>query len=83
MSTIDDILAHLKEVEKNASGYTALCPAHDDTRASLSVGLGRQGQVLLHCFAGCSFAEIVAALGLKPADLWPHDGRSSGRGGRG
>ncbi len=39
---------------------------------SLAVSLGRRGQVLLHCFAGCSIHEITQAIGLNPADLFPH-----------
>jgi hypothetical protein len=27
--------------------------------------------VLVYCFAGCSFHDIVAALGLHPRDLFP------------
>lgn len=37
-------------------------PRHDDRRASLSIGEGLDGRVLLHCHAGCTFAEIRAAL---------------------
>jgi len=43
------------------------CPAHDDRRASLSLGLGADGQVLLHCHAGCSLGTVLAAAG--PATL--------------
>lgn len=41
----------------------ACCPAHDnrDTPA-LSLTNGRNGGLLAHCFAGCAFGEIVAAL---------------------
>lgn len=49
----------------------ALCPAHEDRRKSLSIGLGNDGRVLLRCFAGCSFNSIVAAVGLKPRHLFP------------
>ena len=35
----------------------ARCPAHDDTRASLSVKRGADGRALLHCFAGCDAAR--------------------------
>ena len=37
------------------------CPAHDDRRPSLSVRVGRTS-LLLHCFAGCSAADILRAL---------------------
>lgn len=41
----------------------AFCPAHDNQRTpALSVGQGDDDRLLLHCFAGCSFTEIVGAL---------------------
>lgn len=56
------------------------CPAHDDKNASLSISAGRNGEVLLHCFAGCSFESIMDAIGLNgvkrpPADLGKSDRR--------
>lgn len=50
------------------------CPAHGDKTASLSVRLGDDGRVLLHCFGGCSFNEIVAALGIEARQLFPSAG---------
>lgn len=46
---------------------TARCPAHDDGQASLSVGRGDDGRVLLHCHAGCEAVDVLAELGLD----WP------------
>ncbi len=41
----------------------AYCPAHqNEVTPALSVGTGREGQLLLSCKAGCTFAEVVAAL---------------------
>jgi len=45
------------------------CPAHEDKTPSLSIGQGRTGAVL-YCQAGCSTDAVLAALGLKPADLF-------------
>jgi len=47
----------------------ATCPAHSDTKPSLSVAR-RDRCVLLHCHAGCRTGEVVRALGLRPADLF-------------
>jgi hypothetical protein len=47
-----------------------LCPAHDDTRTSLSVAEGDDGRALLLCFAGCPTPTVVKALGLEMADLF-------------
>jgi hypothetical protein len=54
---------------KSRRGWLCRCPAHDDKGPSLSVADGPDGKLLLNCFAGCSFAEIRAALverGLLP-----------------
>ena len=37
----------------------------------MSIKEGAEGQVLVHCFAGCSAYEIVDAVGLQLADLFP------------
>ncbi len=49
------------------------CPAHEDGRASLSVGVGNKGGVVVHCFAGCTAEQILATLRLKFSDLMPSD----------
>ncbi|WP_375640228.1 toprim domain-containing protein [Bartonella sp. MM55XZML] len=41
---------------------TARCPAHDDRLPSLSIKNGHDGRLLLYCYAGCSFREIIQAL---------------------
>jgi DNA polymerase-1 len=50
---------------------SARCPAHEDSRNSLSIGADEDGTVLLHCFVGCPTEQIVAALDLTLADLFP------------
>lgn len=67
----DLVLSRLDRVQQGGGGVTAACPAHDDRRNSLSVGKAEDGTVLLHCFVGCSVEQIVAALGLSLADLFP------------
>ncbi|MDR5726933.1 MAG: hypothetical protein RB191_05640 [Terriglobia bacterium] len=50
--------------------WSAKCPAHPDKNASLTITQGRRG-VLLKCWSqGCAVASIVAALGLRMADLF-------------
>jgi hypothetical protein len=51
----------------------AFCPAHNNTvTPALSVGTGREGQLLLNCKAGCHFADVAAAL--RDRGLSEHDG---------
>lgn len=68
---IDDFLFRLKAVRRCADGYSALCPAHDDKNRSLSVRGAHDGKILLHCFAGCSFGEVLGALNLRESDAFP------------
>src|SRR5262245_8612295 len=70
MAALDDILSRVSKLRRTGEGWIGCCPAHDDRHASLSVGLGNDGRVLLHCFAGCSIDAIVAALGLGLQDLF-------------
>jgi len=45
----------------------ACCPAHNDNTPSLSLKF-ENGKLLLNCFAGCEYADIVSAL--KERGLW-------------
>lgn len=64
MTTAREILAQLRGVPKrNGSGWLALCPAHEDKKPSLSVK-EEGNRLLLHCFAGCTFEQILGALNL-------------------
>lgn len=53
---------------KSGGGWVARCPAHEDKGPSLSL-TDRAGIVLVHCFAGCSQAEVIAVL--RDRGLWP------------
>jgi len=67
--TAREVLARLDGVQRSGDGWVARCPAHDDKSPSLKVSEGRDGRVLMHCHARCSFDAIVAALGLEPAQV--------------
>ena len=67
----DTLLSHLDNVRQTGpDSWMACCPAHDDRSASLSI---RQtdDKTLIHCFAGCTVHEVVGAVGLDIADLFP------------
>jgi hypothetical protein len=76
MSSRTEVVARrLKGLKQADHGWRALCPAHEDTRASLSLGQGNDGRVLLYCHAGCSTDDVLAALELEIGDLFQqHDG---------
>jgi len=65
-----DRLEHVAD-GKGDQQWEARCPAHDDRRSSLSVSVGDDGRVLLHCHAGCEPDAICNALGMQPAALFP------------
>jgi len=67
---VDDILTRLESVRRVGDGWQALCPAHDDQNPSLSINVGDDGRILLHCYAGCATEAIVRVLGLELADLF-------------
>jgi hypothetical protein len=70
--TLEALLGQLESVRRNGEGrWMARCPAHGDRSASLSVRAGDDGRILLHDFGGCSFAEIVDALGVEARQLFP------------
>ena len=66
-----DILAAFPGVRKAGAGYSAKCPAHEDGRASLSIGQGDDGRWLLKCHAGCSLDAILGRRGLNRGTSFP------------
>lgn len=73
--TIEEFLENLQGVEATASGYTALCPAHQDRHPSLVVTEAAD-RTLVHCRAGCPTRDVLAALGLDYADLFLDHGKT-------
>lgn len=68
----DQLLSQLENVKRTGPGrWIARCPAHADKRASLSIRELEDGRILVHDFAGCSVQEVVAAVGLDMAALFP------------
>ncbi len=67
--TANELAARLN-ARPTSSGWEAHCPAHDDRNASLSIGTGAEGRVLLKCHAGCDLDAICATLGIRKHDLF-------------
>ncbi len=70
MSALERVLPHFKNAKRIGDGWQATCPAHDDSSPSLSIKEGRDGRVLLKCFAGCETSAIVESSALRMADLF-------------
>lgn len=77
---IRDAFAARGDIKPRGAGFTASCPAHDDANASLSCEPGADGRTVVKCYVGCSWAAIVAALGLPKSEWFPpKPARSDGR----
>lgn len=68
--TLDELATRL-HAKRAGRGYSARCPAHEDSSPSLSLNPARNGGIVLHCHAGCSPTDVCRALGLTLADLQP------------
>ena len=68
---IDALLSRLDHVQHGTHGWRADCPNGHKTHGTLSLAQGDNGRLLLHCFAGCSTADVLGALGLALADVMP------------
>jgi len=71
--SVDTLLSRLERVRKTgAAEWVACCPAHDSkSKSSLAIKEASDGRVLIHDFGGCSASEVLSAIGLDFADLFP------------
>lgn len=69
--TITQFLALFHPVKPTRKGWDVCCPAHDDQHPSLGVMEGDGGRIVLNCLAHCENRDIVRALNLTMADLFP------------
>jgi hypothetical protein len=61
--------------QPTGNGFLTHCPAHNDTKPSLSIREGEDGKILFKCHGGCEQGAVIAALkerGLSDKDLFPH-----------
>ena len=66
---LNEFLSRLDKVSQRGDQYTALCPAHDDKKPSLSITV-KGDKILLKDWAGCTTQDIVSSMGLKVSDLF-------------
>jgi len=71
-SPIENLLPRLDQVKVTGPGrWKARCPSHADENPSFSVKETDDGTILVKCWSGCSALEIMQAVGLSLADLFP------------
>lgn len=81
MSPFEQVTEALPDYRRTGQGKgMARCPAHKDRTRSLSVREFESGSVGLHCFAGCSVEQVLAAAGLGFEDLYPPRATGPGAG---
>ena len=72
---IDSIVSSLENViETQKYQYRAKCPVHQKSNSqsrTLSIKEATDGNVLLHCFGGCDYEEVLSAIGLEKKHLFP------------
>jgi hypothetical protein len=68
----ETLLARLDAVHQTGPGrWIARCPAHDDRHPSLALRESDGGRLLIYCRALCAAHDVLAAVGLSLADLYP------------
>jgi putative DNA primase/helicase len=74
---VERLLSQLKKVTGRNGQWSACCPVHETEKSepSLSISIGREGKVVLHCHAGCTTPDIVGAVGMAMTDLFPESPR--------
>lgn len=65
----ENVLVHLHVMRRRGDTASALCPAHEDRQASLSISRGDDVDVVLHCHAGCTPEAVCTALGVSLGEL--------------
>ena len=70
-SKTSQLLDRLEYVKATGQGkWLARCPAHDDRSPSLAIREA-DDRILIHCFSGCDVSQVLQAMGLQMADLFP------------
>ena len=85
LTTTQDVIAALERAgchpKKTGDRWQAQCPAHEDSKPSLSITQGHTQDVLVKCFAGCDWKDVLGKLGLyHPPPLTVHRGGKPKRG---
>jgi hypothetical protein len=67
------LLSRLDRVRQTGPGsWVASCPCHESaSKSSLAIRETPDGRVLVHDFGGCAVADVLGAVGLTVAELFP------------
>ena len=77
---LENLLSRLDKVRAHGREYEALCPSHNDRTPSLGIRETDDGTLLVKCRCGCPTKDVLAAIGLTPADLYPEHLRKGRKG---
>jgi putative DNA primase/helicase len=66
-----NIKSHFRVKDEHGDKCKAMCPAHPDKEASLSISYdSKENKTLVFCHAGCETKDILDAVGLRISDLF-------------
>ena len=71
-SPAEILLSRLANLRRTAGGWRADCPNGHRSKGSLAMTEETDGRLLLHCHAGCTVFEVLAAVDLSPSALFPN-----------
>jgi hypothetical protein len=70
LQTLAELLSNLDRVTESGEGWSACCPAHPDSKPSLSVYAKSDGRFLIKCHRDCKFEDIVYAAGMTLTEMF-------------
>jgi hypothetical protein len=62
LAILDDVSAGAYDPQTRTYQYRACCPAHADHDPSFGIAEGEEGNLLLQCYAGCDYFDMLEAI---------------------
>lgn len=79
VKTLEDYLDLFDGWIKTSKGYLVSCCSHEDSTPSLHITTGRDGKLLVKCFAGCDSREILGYINGKSVPVKTASAKASGK----